>query len=269
MGRLSVVGTGVRAGLQLTPEARQEIVSADEVFYLVTDMIAGQLIQAINPAIRSLAELYSSTKLRQQTYEEMISAIMESVRSGNDVCVAFYGHPGVYAYPAHEAVRQARKEGFDATMLPGVSALDCLYADLGLDPGENGCQSYHANDFLLHSRTFDPNTPLILLQIVATGQLTNPVEIDRNAVAVLADVLIESYGPDHEVVLYVAPMFPIGKPFVLTASLADLPNAEIPHLATLYVPPLSTSPIDPAMAERLGLNPRTLVRESASFTAPT
>src|SRR2546429_6584747 len=45
--------------------------------------------------------------------------------------------------------RQAREEGFEAEMLPAVSAEDCLFADLGVDPGDEGCQSFEATSFLL------------------------------------------------------------------------------------------------------------------------
>jgi hypothetical protein len=34
-------------------------------------------------------------------------------------------------------------------MLPAVSAEDCLFADLGVDPGAAGCQSHEAADFLI------------------------------------------------------------------------------------------------------------------------
>jgi hypothetical protein len=37
-------------------------------------------------------------------------------------------------------------------MLPGISAEDCLFADLGIDPGIYGCQSYEATDFLANGR---------------------------------------------------------------------------------------------------------------------
>src|SRR3546814_12671609 len=35
----------------------------------------------------------------------------------------------------HKAIAQARAEGLEAHMEAGVSAEDCLYADLGIDPG--------------------------------------------------------------------------------------------------------------------------------------
>src|SRR3546814_14587936 len=76
------------------------------------------------------------------TYREMVAAMLAEVRAGRRVCGAFYGHPGVFARVPHKAIAQARAEGFEAHMEAGVSAEDCLYADLGIDPGEVGCQHY-------------------------------------------------------------------------------------------------------------------------------
>jgi hypothetical protein len=41
----------------------------------------------------------------------MVDAIMKEVRQGRNVCGAFYGHPGVFALVAHEAIETARSEG--------------------------------------------------------------------------------------------------------------------------------------------------------------
>ena len=61
---------------------------------------------------------------------------------------------------------QARAEGFNARMLPGISAEDCLFANLGADPGTHGCQSFEATSFLLRKPKFDTLTHLILWQIL-------------------------------------------------------------------------------------------------------
>ena len=86
------------------------------------------------------------------------------------MCAVFYGHPGVFVNPSHRAVAQARAEGFRAAMLPGVSAEDCLFADLGLDPGAHGCQSYEATDFVIRRRSCYPSALLILWQVGALGE---------------------------------------------------------------------------------------------------
>src|SRR5437773_2103233 len=80
------------------------------------------------------AGLSAPGKPRRETYAEMVEELLAPVRAGHNVCAAFYGHPGVFVNPGHEAIRRARAEGFPARMLPAVSALDCLVADLGIDP---------------------------------------------------------------------------------------------------------------------------------------
>jgi hypothetical protein len=85
------------------------------------------------------------------------------------VCGVFYGHPGVFSQAPHRAIEQARREGFQAHMEPGISAEDCLYADLGIDPGNVGCQHYEASQFMFYRRVVDPSAYLILWQIGIAG----------------------------------------------------------------------------------------------------
>ena len=68
------------------------------------------------------------------------------------MCLVSYGHPGVFAYPMHEAIRQAKALGHSAVMFPAVSCEDAFFADLGVDPGQSGCQSFEATDFLVYQR---------------------------------------------------------------------------------------------------------------------
>jgi len=163
------------------------------------------------------------------------------VRAGRDVCAAFYGHPGVYVFPSHEAIRRARAEGFAAQMLPAVSADGCMYADLGVDPGWLGCQSYEATDFVINERKFDPTAALVLWQIALVGDRTLRVfGSDTKRVQLLADVLMEDYPPDHLVTVYDAATMPIADAKVQTLALRDLAGADITQQSTLYVPPAAS-----------------------------
>src|SRR3546814_12469546 len=54
-------------------------------------------------------------------------------------------------------------------MEAGVSAEDCLYADLGIDPGEVGCQHYEASQFMFYRRRIDPSAYLVLWQVGVAG----------------------------------------------------------------------------------------------------
>jgi hypothetical protein len=187
------------------------------------------------------------------TYREMVDRILAPVRRGEGVCAAFYGHPGVGAFPGHAAIRQARLEGHEARMLPGVSAEDCLFADLGLDPLKDGCQSFEATRFLVRRQRPDPTVPLILWQIGVIGQAAYSVEPlwNRSGLAVLAEVLSAWYPSCHECVVYEAAMLPVCDPLILRVPLAELPAAAVTTASTLYVPPAGEAAADPEMAARL------------------
>lgn len=260
-GSLTVVGTGIMLGAHMTAEAEAYIRQADRVFYVVTDEAASWWLRALNPRATSLSSLYADHKRCLDTYGEMTAAILEAVRGGQRVCAVFYGHPGVFVLPAHAAIQQARAEGYPAVMCPGISAEDCLFADLGVDPGRAGCQSFEATDFLIRRRRFDPHSSLILWQVGLVGVLHKRARYDvRRGLEVLAQVLGEVYPADHEAVIYEAARFATQPPHIRRLPLCELPGAPVQPIATLYVPPRADAPIDTAMLARLGIDPQDLVR---------
>jgi siroheme synthase len=240
-GSLTVVGTGIRFGVHLTPEARGALMRAGRVLHLVSDPVAKEWLETLRPDAQSLHTLYGPGKERAKTYREIVEAILEPVRAGYDVCAAFYGHPGVFVSPSHEAIRQAKAAGYPAVMLPGISAEDCLFADLGLDPGTKGCQSYEATDFLVAARAVEPAALLILWQVGVVNERSHVVETDPQRLAELRDRLLELYPEDHEAIVYEASPYPVGDAIVVRTSLARLCDAGVTPASTLVVPPRPSS----------------------------
>ncbi len=212
------------------------------------------MLEELNPSARSLYGHYEQGVDRRVAYDGMKAMLLAEVRAGHSVCAAFYGHPGIFVSPSHEAIWQARAEGFHAQMLPAVSAEDCLFADLGVDPGATGCQSYEATDFLLRHRTVDPTAALILWQVSVIGARLYTREPPKEHLDVLADYLLQWYEPSHPVILYEASPYPIAPASIHELTLEQLPDAEPTPLATLYVPPIAARADDPEMAARLRLS---------------
>jgi hypothetical protein len=255
-GSLTIVGTGIDAGGQLTPQARASFEAADDAFFLVADPVAVNLLLWLNPRARSLHTHYGDGKERLETYEGMADEILAPLRRGRDVCAAFYGHPGIYVYPARVALERASAEGFTARMFPGVSSLDCLFADLGLDPAVTGCQIQHATELLVRRIEPDLAALLVLLQIGVIGQTAHHDRPDWSKLPVLVEYLTEFYPPGHEVIAYAASPYPLARPVVKRAPLERLVEVELTIGMTLVVPPAAEREVDPTMLARLEPHPR-------------
>lgn len=238
-GSLTIVGSGIRPGLHTTQEARIRIERASKVLYLLAEHAPTTWIERLNPSAESLAPLYQLGRDHGEVYEALVTAMLAWLRRGDDVCVVTYGNPAVFDQSSHEAVRRARAEGFRAKILPGISAMDCLFVDLGVDPGQDGFQSFDATDFLVSRRTPDIGVPLILWQISVIGDTRTSGTVSRPGLRNLAERLAELYGDDHEVIVYEASPFPVGRALVERCLLRGLSEAEVSGMSTLYVPPSS------------------------------
>ena len=257
-GSLVVVGTGIRTVGHMTIESLAWIRIADEVFYLTADPIAESVIRQLHPNPTSLRGHYGEGVPRSRSYEAMVEEMLGPVRADKRTVAAFYGHPGVFAFPSHEAIRRARREGYLGIMLPGVSAEDCLFADLGVDPSVNGCQSYEATDFLIHDRAIDIASQLILWQVGVVGDWTyRGAGYDLKAFPMLIARLQSLYGYWHEVILYEAALFPGVSPAITQIALGHLMGEISSQLVnagtTMYVPPGRAPVVNRAIADEMGV----------------
>jgi len=248
---LTIVGTGIRAGLQKTPEAKVCIEQASKVLYLVGDPVSEAWLRGVNPNAESLFPLYAAEKPRKETYAEIVERIMEELHRRSDVCVVFYGHPGVLVGPTAEVTKRARSEGYPLRILPGVSALDNLFADLRLDPGITGLQTYEATAFVLYEPRYEPTAALVLWQIGVLGERRWMPHSQPNPdnLRLLQRRLLEFYPPDHRVVIYETSVLPFTKPVVIATTVSGLADATFSTSSTLFAPPLPRSLNAPVLLE--------------------
>jgi precorrin-6B methylase 1 len=251
-GSLACVGMGMTLGSHLTPLARDHIEQADVVFAALSDHVVELWLQRMNPDVRSLQPYYAEGKSRLKTYKEWVDLIMAEVRAGKRVCAVFYGHPGIFAWSTHKAIEVARAEGFQAYMEPGISAEDCLYADLGIDPGRYGCQHFEASQLLFYEHRINPAGYLVLWQASVVGDWSLArLETGPAYRQLLVDRLSQDYPLDHEVIIYHGATLPIEQPTIRRITLRDLPDTTLAPQETLVLTPaISLQPNFP-MRERL------------------
>lgn len=257
-GSLIVIGSGIKAVSQFTLEAQSHIRQADIVIYAAADPLTEIWIEEQNPNAFDLYQYYADDKSRIITYVQMTERILSEVRAGKKVCALFYGHPGVFVTPSHNAIEIARREGYSAVMLPAVSAEDCLYADLGIDPSVPGMQIFEATDFLLRRRRIDTTVNFILWQVGCIGDLGFKFSgYENDKFDVLIDYLEEIYGGDHQVINYVANMF-AGDPIIDRHVISDFRDpevkAKVSGISTFFIPAKEAAASDKEMQEKLGIS---------------
>ena len=262
-GSIACVGLGMTLGSHLSPLARSHIEQADVVFAALSDGIVEMWLESIHPDVRSLQPYYGEGKSRMITYREWVQVMMAEVRSGRKVCAVFYGHPGVFAWSPHEVIKVARAEGFPAHMEPGISAEDCLYADLGIDPGRYGCQHYEAGQLLFYETCINPAAYLVLWQVGLVGDRSlKRFSTGPEYRQLLVDVLEQDYPLDHEVVIYRGATLPVQQPRIRRVALRDLPATGVTAEETVILPPASTLRPNQVVRAQLALLDRAQVAQT-------
>ena len=256
-GSLSIVGTGIRPSQHITPESAQCIENSDSLLYLIPDQSAAQyVIELAGGDTFDAGTCYQSNMPLAQAYDSMIETAMQSLRAGRRTCFALYGHPGVIVYPSHRLLRQARSEGYAAKMLPGISAEDCLFADLGIDPASQGCQSFWATDLLLNRRQLDPTMALIAWSIGVAGCFSySDSGMSDKALLSLLQRLYAAYAPTHPVVVYEAATVVGESPRADVMPLGMLPSVPLDGASTLYIPPALPTVPDWSQYEAMSFPP--------------
>lgn len=251
-GSIACVGLGMTLGSHVTPLSRSHIEQADVVFAALSDNVVEAWLGRMNSDVRSLQPYYADGKSRMITYREWVDVMMAEVRAGKRVCAVFYGHPGIFAWSPHKVIEVARAEGYRAHMEPGISAEDCLYADVGMDPGTFGCAHYEASQLLFFNRKIDNTAYLVLWQVGIVGDRTlGRFQTGGQYRQVLVDLLSRDYPLDHEVIVYRAATLPIYGPSIRRVALADLPGTEISLDETLVIPPSQSVTLNREILERV------------------
>lgn len=234
---LTVVGTGIKFLAHLTTEAKAYIQNSEKVLYLVNEPACKEWIIKNNKNAESLDQIYFKFEHRALAYDAITKYILENLKSDIHLCVVMYGHPTVFAQPALEAAKIAKNSGYETKILPGISAEACLFADLMIDPGSCGCQSYEATHFLQTQKPIHIGSHLILWQIGMIGEVGLKPPTNKEKINELKNYLLKQYPAKHEVYIYEAAQYPGFPPRIEPCALEVIDRLAFTTISTLYVPP--------------------------------
>ena len=240
-GQLVVVGAGIKAIAQLTIEVIAHIKEADIVFYNPTSSVMSAMLKKLNRNCFNLRRFYGEGKYRQITYIQMADALLREVQNGKKVVAVFHGHPNFFVSAARRAVWQAKAQGLATRILPGVSSLDNLLADLMVDPGSLGMQIVKADRFLKGRTQLSVDEHVVIIQPGAVGDPKFSFTGFKNTkVREMLEKIGATYGDDHEIVIYRAAAIPGQTCKVKVETVGHILNNVVPLFlagASIYIPP--------------------------------
>jgi len=253
---ISVLGLGIRCPEQVTYETEERIRACREVLYVDTGVASGAYLQTLNDRVTPMfGDSYGEEVSRLGTYRTIATRVVHAAMERGPVAFAVQGHPTVFVNPPFIMRDMADLLGLSMEVLPGVSSMAALLAELQIDPGVHGILMYEATDMMMRVRPLLADVPTLIWQPGAaesrlyTRRRNRPERLRR-----LQAYLMRFYPASHPVTaLFVSP-HPLVKSVRLDLTVGALvEHASDLHVGvTLYLPPHRIRPVwDVEMQHRL------------------
>ena len=244
---ITIAGMGVTAIVQVTPQTERRIRQCREALHVDSGAGTQEFLTARCPAVRSLYGLtYGEASSRVSGYHAAAAAVIEAAMDHGPVIYLTHGHPLVFCYAPFLIRDMAELLGLSIELIPGISSMDSLFADLWLDPGVRGIQMFEATDLLLRQRQLQPDVPALIWQVgnletrLYTTRTSRPARLTR-----FRDWLLQTYPPAHPITACYSMPHPIGGAQRWCFPLSEITEhaAALHPGITLYVPPCTVRPV--------------------------
>lgn len=238
-----IVGLGIVGTRQITKEVEEAMRKSERVFILYYQKVMHDYIaNELGTPVTDLHEEYEEGLDRSKTYRKMADRVMNAAtKATTPITLALYGHPTIFVSPTRLIQEEAPKKGLRVKVLPGISSIDCIFAEIGFDPGNSGIQMYEATDFLVRHYTPDQTIPLFLWQVgaIESGLYTSKPSKPERFIR-LRQKLQTFYPEDHILYLLRTATYPFTRSDQRAFLLRDFEkqSQHVNPIHTLYVPPV-------------------------------
>lgn len=234
---LIICGSGIKSLSHHTREFDIAVKNADIVIYLVNEPILELWLQEKSKQSFSLKELYFLSSKRIDSYHLIEKKVIESFEFYNNICLVFYGHPLLLADSVNSIIKQAKSKKIKVQVLPGISAFDCLLADLEIKL-DGGCFLVEASFFLKHQTKIDTTNHVILWQIGMIDISSPSANEKQGNILKLKNELLKYYLPESTAYLYEASLYPYRSPLIIKTNIDHLTEYLTSSITTAYLPPV-------------------------------
>ncbi|WP_192484645.1 MULTISPECIES: SAM-dependent methyltransferase [Cysteiniphilum] len=237
--KLFVVGSGIKTLGHFTKEFITCATQSDIVLFLNNDHITKEWYEKYCKKTYDLNEIYQkdNTVHRKDIYLAIADYVIKSFDEHDSVCFSLYGHPFFCAQPALYAIDEIAREREDIEIhsFAAVSALDCLWNDLRVNPAENGMQMYEASHMIYEEIPLISKVDLVILQAGFIDIQTIHTGEQKANTDKLKHHLLKYYHVDSQIIIYQAAQYPSQAPVIDKIKLNELESNKVTTLSTIYI----------------------------------
>jgi precorrin-6B methylase 1 len=168
-GHLVLLGYGVADSLQVTVEAQRAIGRATTVYAVTPPPGLVQYLKGLRVKVVDLGEKLSEGSGPAAVLDVADFLLRRAVLEPPAVLFS-PGNPLFLNNLARLLLQAANERGVAVTLVPGVSLLDTVISDLGLDVTTRGLQVFDARHLLGLRHQPNPRVPLLVLEVGALAQ---------------------------------------------------------------------------------------------------
>lgn len=204
MADLFVIGLGIIIPDHITRQASEALARCSEIYSIVQEPSHLWNSKATGPqsCVRNLLDLYVEGRPRVENYDVATRTVINALRPGRHVAYVTYGNPMSYDKVAQDLVKRAKASHLSFQIIPGISSLDALFCDLGIDMAP-AVQVYDASWLLAGGIRPLLDVAVILMQVGLFGSLVTHYSERKSgqSLSKLVEYLSEFYPPAHVVSL--------------------------------------------------------------------
>jgi uncharacterized protein YabN with tetrapyrrole methylase and pyrophosphatase domain len=162
---LILLGYGVEDTLQLTVQTQRLLAQTGKVYSVSLPPGLARFLKSQRIEIEDLTDRFTPGRPFSECYLDVADHLFRRTAEEQPVCFISPGNPMFLNSLNRFLFMQAQQRGLEVQVLPGVSSLDAIINDLGLDAGTFGLQVFDARRLVTRRQMINPAVPLILVQV--------------------------------------------------------------------------------------------------------
>jgi Tetrapyrrole (Corrin/Porphyrin) Methylases len=199
---LILLGYGVSDTLQLTVEAQRLLGRYGKAYCLPLPPNLKRFLRSQRVECIDLSDHFQEGKPFGEVYLELADFILKRCAEEKPVILLSQGNPLFLNSLNRFLFTKARERRLEVQVVPGLSQIDTIISDIGLDVGMFGVQVFDARRFVQRGLRPNPSVPLVLLQVGGFAMSTAGVNgASPEGYAPLAVYLAKFYPADQAVTL--------------------------------------------------------------------